>query len=527
MREFENDEARKVGGELGAEVATHVDRHGERFCTAERQRIEAANRPKVMALRAKLAVLKEVEEWIKERIHKAPPAGDLRARKRRALLHYAMLAVLTAAAFVFAVLAFEPFRLGWKSWLYCVGIAVVTPFLVDLILERWASQKLVTMLTTIAGVVALASLMLLAVVRGDIFMQQAASSISPVVVAGDAPATTGATTDFYGHTLPLLRIIMALLSLAIEVGAGIALYEARRCGAVGEDITALQRELGDVRESMIVHGHELLTVENEGETFEHEFWRDFYRSVINGAREGGKRTLFVLFLCLALFGHDRAYAAEHLNLVMVLDLSKSEAATGHDGKTEFTKNVESVTSILATVPAGTSVTVLGITDDSFGAPYVLLKAQLSTDEGYFHERLAKGRAALVQVWKDRSARLAPNCKQTDILGALLVASEVFHASEGGRKVLIMLSDMRQDTGALDLEHGPMADPSMMLRQITSKRLRASLNAVDVYALGVDAAGVDVEYWTRLRDFWTEYLKEAGATLRGYSVLREVPKLGVQ
>lgn len=521
---FENDDTRKAGEELGAEAATLVDRLGERFCAAERQRIETENRSMIKALSAKLAVLKDEEQDIQKRIFAAPPANELRTHKRRTILLYSITALLTIAAFVFSVLAFDPFRLGWKAWLYCLGIAVVTPFLVDLILERWASPRLVTALTTIAGVVAVASLTLLAVVRGDLLMQQAASSTSAVVVAGDASATPEAASDFYDRTLPLLRIIMALLSIAIEVGAGIAFYEARRLGAWGEDITVLRQELANTRELMIVHGHQLWTLENEGEAFEHEFWRDFYRSVLNGARQGAMRKLLLLVLCVGLLGHSRAFAADHMNLVILLDLSQSVAAAGHDRKAEFDKNVDSVGSILATAPAGSRITVLGITDDSFSTPYVILKAQLTDDEGYFKERVAKGRAALTHAWAERSAKLTPDCRQTDILGALLVASEVFHASESDRKVLIVLSDMRQATSELDLERQPLVSAENALQRLAPKKLLADLAGVEVFLLGVDGAGKSPEYWHSLRSFWMIYFGKCGAAVKRYAVLRDLPLL---
>ena len=83
------------------------------------------------------------------------------------------------------------------------------------------------------------------------------------------------------------------------------------------------------------------------------------------------------------------------------------AVKGHDSKAEFEKNVKGVSSILAALPAGAKVTVIGITDDSFATPYIILSAELTGDEGYFKERLANGRVALMHAWQERSARLAP------------------------------------------------------------------------------------------------------------------------
>jgi hypothetical protein len=43
----------------------------------------------------------------------------------------------------------------------------------------------------------------------------------------------------------------------------------------------------------------------------------------------------------------------------------------------------------------------------------------------------------------------------------------------------------------------------------------------VYVLGVDNAGRSLAYWNRLRDYWIEYFKKAGAHVESYSVLREL------
>jgi hypothetical protein len=318
---------------------------------------------------------------------------------------------------------------------------------------------------------------------------------------------------------------MAFLAFAIEIGAGIALYEAGQwLSFTGEDATALRREHAAVRERMIAHGHEVWALENAGAAFEHEFWRDFYRSLLNGVKRGALQKLLLITLSLGILAHGQTYAGDRTDLVILLDLSQSVAVKGQGSKAEFDKNVASITSILAALPAGAKVTVIGITDDSFATPYIILSGELSGDEGYFKERLAKGRATLTHVWQERSAPLAPNCAKTDILGALLVVSEEFHASPSGRrKVLVVLSDMRQATRALNLEHPSVVQTPAAMHQVANDRLLADLRGVEVYAEGVDAAGETVPYWQSLHDFWTAYFVQAGATLARYSALRDVPE----
>jgi hypothetical protein len=511
-----------IGHEIGTEAADHSERNATKYCTCERQRIELANQPRVLALRAKIAMLQESARDIEERIRKAAPPSEQKERTRKKWFYWSVTALLSTAAYIFSVIAFDPFRLGWKAWFYCLGIAVVTPFLVEKLLNSWASSMLGKVLTTVACVAAMTSLLLLAVIRGDLLTERITSAASSVVVNGDAPPLQAIST-FFERTSGLLRIIMAFLALAIELGAGISLYEARRWSASGEDGVALRRTLAALRDELIQHVHELWLLENAGAIFENQFWRDFYRSLLNGARRGAIQKLLLMLFCLTLFAPGRLFATQRLDVVILLDLSQSVAMKDHTNTEEFKKNVNSVTAVLATLPAGSRVNVFGITGDSFSTPYPLLQAQLDEDEGYLKERVAKGHTELVRTWQERSSRLTAQFKQTDLLGALLVAAQVFERPSVGRKeVLMIFSDMRQATGVLDLERPRLIHKTEALRQVAKSHQIPSLHGVEVYALGVDASGRSVNYWQTLREFWLGYFKLAGATVENYSILRQLP-----
>jgi hypothetical protein len=215
-----------TGGAIGVEAASHVDRHSESYCTSERQRIETVNRPAILALRARVGQLQDQARDIEERINHAAPPGTVATRKRKTIFRYAIAVLLTFAAFIFSVLSFDPYQLGWKAVLYCLGIAIVTPFLIDRILERWASPRLVNVLATVAGIAAVVSLVLLGEIRGDLLAQQVSSAPTAVIENADDVPPPAPENTFYDHTLGLLRLVMAFLAFAIEIGAGIALYEA-------------------------------------------------------------------------------------------------------------------------------------------------------------------------------------------------------------------------------------------------------------------------------------------------------------
>ncbi len=520
MTEFNNQPG--VGGELGDEATQHVERRSTDYCAAERQRIELTNQPKILALRGKIATLNESIRDLEERIRLAPPPSEELTRKKKSRFYWTITILLTAAGFLFSLIAFDPFRLGWKAWLYCLGIAVVTPFLLEKLLELWASPKLVKVFTTAACISALVSLILLAVIRGDLLNEQIVTPSATTVVETDAPPVQTQST-FYERTLGLLRFVMALLALAMEVGAGIALYEARRWSGTGEDGNVLRERLLALQNEMIDLGHELWHLENEGAVFEKQFWRDFYRSLLNGVKRGAVRKLVVIILAFALFAQARASAIDHLDVVVLVDLSMSIDTKDHDHKTEFQKNIDGVTRILASSPAGSRVSIYGITSDSFGRPYSLLTAHLPDEEGYFKERLARGRAEVIRAWQQRAANLKPRFTQTDLLGAMFIASQSFEqAPPAERKLLIVFSDMRQSTAGLDFEHIAVGNTDILINKATQNSGEPDLSGVEAYALGVDAAGITYDRWRDIRNFWTEYFRKAGANLKAYSVLRALP-----
>ncbi len=89
------------------------------------------------------------------------------------------------------------------------------------------------------------------------------------------------------------------------------------------------------------------------------------------------------------------------------------------------------------------------------------------------------------------------------------------------KVLVLFSDMRHSMPDLNLE-SPSRLPSFSDAQKRAHILTADLQRTRAYSLGVDGAGKDLMYWEHLRQFWTEYFRDAGADLLCFSVLRDPP-----
>lgn len=516
-----------VGSRVGNEAAEHIAKRAEDYCEYERQRIELVNQAKINALHVQGSRLTKLERQIEERLRLAPPPGDARSRKRKAYFHWFAGILLTVAAFFFSLIAFGPYRLGWYGDLYCLGIALVTPFAVEEFLAAWQGERVLKAVVTVVFVAALAGGALLAAIRGDLLSQQIQESTPAIVIDGENARAPQPQNSFYDSTHGSLRMLMLLLALAIDLGAGVAIHRALLLGvSSGEDFQKLSRELAGIQQRLAAIVCEITALTNAPAIFAARFWRDYYRAMLTQSTRHASTKLLGLALCLIFFVGGRAFGQERLNLVVAVDLTASEAAIGHDGESQFSKNIQGVTRLLGSVHASTRITVIGITENSFAQPYILLSAEISDDQGYFGERLNAAREQLIRAWQKRSKQLAASARSSDVFGALLVASALFRETPTRqRRVLIFYSDMRHVTPGLDLESPAIIRADAFLTAVERSQLLADLSDVAVHVLGVDAAGKRVAQWESLKQFWAAYFKKAGATLSSYSILREPPQLG--
>lgn len=511
-----------VGAELGHEAFEHAQVQGNDYCQHERGRIEILNEPTILALRARIALRQDEAKELEERIRNAPPEGDVQARRKRARLYYAIAGLLLIGVFVFTLITLEPFQMGWIGWILALAFAVVTPFLCDLTLDVWEVNRYQLwhkILVTGVCFTAVGGQLLLGVVRGYVFREQLTNKTATVVIEGESLSDTAPT--FYDKATGCLMLALPLLSLALEFGAALAIRQARKWGAESEeDRDELRGKLYAVREEQIELAHESKLLEARGQEFEHRFLRDFDRTMFNRSRAG---MLSILAAAFFLGLHPNiAVATDRLNLVMAVDLSGSVAAAqGQDGKSDLQRNLAAVSSVLAYAPAGSKISVIGITDKSFSSPYILLAGMIDSNEGYFKERIKAAREQLVASWKRRCSSLPAPSQRTDVLGALVISSHLLQPIPGWRNVLVLFSDMR-DTRAVNLNEASKVPATAALKRVIKQELIADLKKVEVYVLGVGGAEKEPAYWNSLRQFWAEYFKKSGATLRTYSMLRKSP-----
>jgi len=520
-----------VAVELGDAAVNQAIDHLEHVCAHEKRRREHINQAEITCLSAELALRIEEREELRAEIRRTPRPDPM---PRRSPTWYAAIAlVLVAAGFSFAHLALTPFGLGWQIWPYSAALAVVCAYATDETLEKCNCTRLVAAAALVSLVTSLAGLLVMALVRGDVLALYLKNAVAAGLTDGAAAASASGidTVRFYETAARKLQLFFALLAVAMELATGLAVYEARKIvvPSVAVALAAMQERRRLVENEMLGLLHRVEFLKREASIFENQFIRDFYLGVIEGTahraiKRAGPMIGALLLACAALC---RPAAAQSLDVVVGVDLSLSSAAKNYDGNLEYGKNVDGVARLIDGLPAAARFRVVGITDQSFSRPLILLAGQLPRDRGplEFIDQVAVARKKFGAQIRLVGRTAPPTYARTDVIGFLLVAADLLRESSEARRALVIFSDMRHSAPPPNIESPPVVPVGATLRMVERQNEIADLRTIDVYVYGVHAADKDVPYWQSLRSFWTQYFGKSGATLRCFSMMRDVPDFG--
>jgi hypothetical protein len=348
-------------------------------------------------------------------------------------------------------------------------------------------------------------------------------------MVGESGSTTDSALTFYASAAPKMRLFLSLLSLSLELAAGLALHEvrtalkARRCQPSPEG-----RRL-EIVEQQIGHTEANLTfLRNQPQAFEFEFRRDFCIGLLDGAarhaRTNRQWPATVAFLAILAVGST--LHGQSIDFLEGLDYSATSKAMSYDGNAAHAQNIQAAVRIIGNLPAGSRVTVSAISDQSFARPLIMMTGEIPSTRGKLREydQIVATRNHLAARLRQVAPSIKPDYQTTDILGFLIAAGMAFQNTPHMRHVLTIHSDMRQSAAPLDIEHTLVVPVAAALATIDERHLFADLSGVDVFIYGVHAVGKDVAYWQSLRDFWTAYFERCHANLRAFSMARETPNL---
>ena len=138
--------------------------------------------------------------------------------------------------------------------------------------------------------------------------------------------------------------------------------------------------------------------------------------------------------------------------------------------------------------------------------------QLKAYESTLKEGMQKVKDSLFTIAQATLTDTTRRIMRTDIMTSLQVAERVFKNSHQPRKILVILSDMIEDSNAYNFEREELTDKrisDIIERERNRKRL-PDLSTVKVYVVG--ALAKNAMRYERIQAFWFEYFKACGATL---------------
>lgn len=182
---------------------------------------------------------------------------------------------------------------------------------------------------------------------------------------------------------------------------------------------------------------------------------------------------------------------------------------------DFAVYREAWAKVIGAVRPGDRVILAHISDRTYTSFRPVLDYEISRFS-YWRDNKLTHEAQLRQAKRTFGAKFdgslaRPRPKNTDIFGALIEAAKVFQG-DGREPVLVLLSDMLEDSDSYDFEKLPITD-SFTKRVIAEAKSNArlpDLGGATVYVAGASAGSTrkacDVE------KFWIAYIKAANARL---------------
>jgi hypothetical protein len=226
------------------------------------------------------------------------------------------------------------------------------------------------------------------------------------------------------------------------------------------------------------------------------------------------RFIGIALLCVALFSN--CGGAPHLRLVCVVDLSSSiESDARAEAFVAFQK-------IFAEhrLRRGDTVIIVPVTNDTATeAQGRVLRFEISERRAAYDSDLKKLAAEVERAIETMQSESASRpATRSDILGAInLAEEEISKGQKGERKVIVVLSDMINDTPSCNFNTSPLLASEEAARRYAaslSEGRARSLEGSRVY-LGLlrssDLKKVPQARRNAIQSFWTEYLQRAGAT----------------
>lgn len=480
--------------------------------------MDQANR-KLRLLQAKAAaVMKRIEDLERQPGRETPPVSDLAhlSSLRQGVLWLLIGLVLTIFDGLIMEYTLRPLELGIEGRIFAFAVLLSAIVAFEKLLTHVKNTRPASYphclyaLAFLGALCTLTGILLLGFARGALFSLQGSLHEVPVETILESVKQFKVAAD--RSYKPAIVFFAAGLTFA----SSLCFHEALQRWKIWSASPVKEKRLkAKLDEEILRLAHEMQAIKDEGERDLLEFDLGFSLPKENHLQKIQRIFLSPFFLVavalLLILFVQLAWAKE---TVILFDTTLSMAPRGDLSEVE--KNRRAVSQLIQSIRRGDSIKIVGIHENSFSNPKILLEGRLPMKDTYFGERSLEEKVKLSRKWE--ALKIDTSSRNTDLLGAILLAAQFIE--DKSRSRIYIFSDMRHTTSDLDLE-SPKEIKKELVEEVWKKGLIPNLSGAAVYCLGVHSHGKDFRYYNSLRNFWVEYFRRAGAYLKVYSMERRL------
>jgi hypothetical protein len=455
----------------------------------------------------------------------AEPYSVVRGRFYAALIVLPLLALLTIASYQLTLFALDiiPNEVIRKG--SAVALVGATLLAIHFLLESLKRSSWVMFVVTAISVFVLGNAhYMLAQARAAVITDWIINGDRTVLESALGPAAADVGTSSLTSTLiPLLEAILPSMAVGLEFIAAVAMSFTLQAildpALLGYwRVARLRRRAARLSAKAVV-----ATSLAERADEEAQLTIDLGRNAKSLMSREAIVAIVVALIALLVITTDLFAApvegsngckAENQRIALLVDLSKSRTAA------DVTADAAAVSRILAEAQACSRYVVLGVGEDGWAAPRVLIDSTVTTSGGWMQQDLKNARKKLLAMWTQTSARLTPTYSGSDVLGTILYAIELLGLSPGRPGTLVSFTDGRQTRG-IDLENNPPLAADQAARRAKDLGLVANIAGSKMFFFGASTTGKSPAHWNTLRDFWKTWTAMTGAAFGTYSIGRDV------